>query len=107
MHSRILLGLLILAFGFTSIEQSGQPSPEAKQVVFEHVTVIDATGAPAKPDMTVVITAGRISEIGKSGSVQVLQGAQTVDARGKFLIPSLWDMHTHILTDKVASWSRL
>jgi imidazolonepropionase-like amidohydrolase len=100
MHSRILLGLLILALAFTSGEQSAQPATAARPLVLEHVTVIDATGAPAKPDMTVVITSGRISEIRKSGSIQVPQGAQTVDVKGEYLIPGLWDMHTHILTDK-------
>ena len=100
MRSRILLGLLIPILAFMSTDRSAQPGAEAKPLVLEHVTVIDATGAPPKPDMTVVIAAGRISDIGKSGSVQVPQGAQTVNARTKFLIPGLWDMHAHVLTDK-------
>jgi N-acyl-D-aspartate/D-glutamate deacylase len=96
----MLLGLLIPILGFMSSDQSAQPGAETKPLVLEHVTVIDATGAAARPDMTVVFRTGRISEIGKSGSVQVPQGAQTLDARTKFLIPGLWDMHAHILTDK-------
>ncbi|MGH9913929.1 MAG: amidohydrolase family protein, partial [Pyrinomonadaceae bacterium] len=45
--------------------------------------------------MTVVITGGRISEIGKTGKVRLPKDAQVVDATGKFLIPGLWDMHAH------------
>jgi hypothetical protein len=100
MHSRILLGLLIPILWLMSSDRSAQPGAEAKALVLEHVTVIDATGAPPKPDMMVVIVAGRISDIGKSGSVQVPQGAQTMNARTKFLIPGLWDMHAHVLNDK-------
>ena len=74
---------------------SGQSatSPQPKPLVLAHVTVIDATGAPAKPDMTVVITGNRITAIGKD--VAAPQDAQVIDASGKFLIPGLWDMHIH------------
>jgi ankyrin repeat protein len=66
-----------------------------KALVFTHVTVIDATGAPAKPDMTVVIKGGRIAALGKTAKLDVPKNEHVVDATGKFLIPGLWDMHTH------------
>jgi hypothetical protein len=59
------------------------------------VTVIDATGAPAKPDMSIVVADGRIIALGKAGKVRLPRGAEIVNARGKFLIPGLWDMHIH------------
>ncbi len=76
---------------------SAQPqhNPQPRPLVFTHVTVIDATGTPAKPDMTVVIAGDRIAEIGRSGKVRVPKEAQVVEATGKFLIPGLWDMHVH------------
>src|SRR5262249_35626351 len=57
--------------------------------------VIDATGAPARPDMTVVVTGDRITTVGKSSQVRVPEGARVVDGKGKYLIPGLWDMHVH------------
>jgi len=73
-----------------------QQTTSSRQVlVFTHVTVIDATGAEAKPDMTVVIRDGRIAELGRSGMIRPPKGARVVDATGKFLIPGLWDMHVH------------
>ncbi len=57
--------------------------------------VIDATGAPPAPDMTVLIAGDRIASVSKSAGVAVPAGARTVDASGKFLIPGLWDMHAH------------
>jgi hypothetical protein len=68
----------------------------ARALAITGVTVIDATGVPARPGMTVVVTGDRITAIGKSGDVRVPQEARVVDADGKYLIPGLWDMHVHI-----------
>jgi|SRR6185437_10370599 len=59
------------------------------------VTVIDATGAPAEPNMTVIITGDRITAIAQTGKVAIPKNAQVIDGKGKFLIPGLWDMHVH------------
>jgi imidazolonepropionase-like amidohydrolase len=68
---------------------------EKSPLVFVHATVIDATGAAAQPDVTVVITGDRIITIGRTVDVPLPENAQIVDATGKFLIPGLWDMHVH------------
>jgi hypothetical protein len=91
---KIILLLLLLMLTKPTLGQT-KPQPETKPLAFTHVTVIDATGAPAKSDMTVVIIGDRISAISKTGKVSVPDGAQVVDATGKFLIPGLWDMHAH------------
>src|SRR5271168_1620268 len=70
-------------------------------IAITHVTVIDCTGAAAKPNSTVVVTSGLISAVGPSGTVRIPAGARVLDANGKFLIPGLWDMHGH-LTDATA-----
>lgn len=67
----------------------------ASVLALTHVTVIDMTGAPPKPHMTVIITGNRITSMGRAGKVRVPSGAQVIDAAGKFLIPGLWDMHVH------------
>ena len=69
--------------------------PQAESLVIPHVTVIDVTDGQAKPDMTVVITGDRISEIGEASKISAPSGAKSVNAAGKFLIPGLWDMHVH------------
>jgi imidazolonepropionase-like amidohydrolase len=61
-----------------------------------HVSVIDATGAPAQPDQTVLVSEGRIVALGNGAGVSIPANAEIVDATGKFLIPGLWDMHAHI-----------
>ncbi len=79
----------------SSLLLAQQRTSSTQVLVFTHVTVIDATGAEAKPDMTVVIRDGRIAELGRSGKIRPAKGARVVDASGKFLIPGLWDMHVH------------
>jgi imidazolonepropionase-like amidohydrolase len=66
----------------------------APEIVIEHATVIDGTGAPPRKDVTVVIGDGRIISIGPS--VKPAANTRVIDATGEFLIPGLWDMHFHL-----------
>jgi ribulose 1,5-bisphosphate synthetase/thiazole synthase len=86
-NSLSLVCFILLLFSLVSPLSS---STKEKPLVLTHVTVIDATGGPAQPDMTVVIRGDRIAAMGKSDSMRVPQGSQVVDATGKFLIPGLW-----------------
>lgn len=90
-----MLGLLLLPLLLWSLVAAETASTKSKTLAITHVTVIDATGAPARPDMTVLINGNRITEAGKSGKIHVPKHAQVVNASGKFLIPGLWDMHVH------------
>ncbi len=85
-----VLGLLLCAGapGARSLEANGP-------IAITNVTVIDTTGGPAKPNMTVVIEGDRIAAVGAAGGTAVPKGARVVDGKGKFLIPGLWDMHIH------------
>jgi hypothetical protein len=64
-------------------------------IAINDVTVIDATGAPPRPQTTVVIEGNRIAEIWPTDAAQVPEGARVVDGAGRFLIPGLWDAHAH------------
>ena len=48
------LGVVLVSFLALAQEEPKQ-HPQSIPLVFTHVTVIDATGAPAKPDMTLVV----------------------------------------------------
>ncbi|WP_142059996.1 amidohydrolase family protein [Pseudonocardia kunmingensis] len=60
-----------------------------------HVTVVDATGAPARPDQTLLVDGATITTIGPSAEVPVPRSAAVLDLTGKYLIPGLVDMHVH------------
>jgi imidazolonepropionase-like amidohydrolase len=72
------------------------PTPgQGAALAFTHVTVIDVAGGPAKHDMTVVTNNGYIAAIGSSTGLSLPAAARVIPARGKYLIPGLWDMHVH------------
>lgn len=87
-----IAALLFLAAGAVAAREIPVPV-----VALTHVTVIDATGAPPLSDMTVVVERGRIADLGKSGDVRLPRHALIIEARGKYLIPGLWDMHVHTI----------
>lgn len=79
----------------------------SQSLVIKDVTVIDATGKAAQPNMTVEIEGGRIIAVLPSQGTHTPKNATIVDGAGKFLIPGLWDMHVHGASDTRAPWSHL
>lgn len=55
------------------------------------------TGAEAAPiqNATIVVRDGRITAVGPASSIVVPRGVPTVDVKGRFIVPGLWDMHAH------------
>lgn len=91
--------LFLLGIAATCLAQSSTSAPLIiHDLIIDDVTVIDATGAPAKPHQTVIIRDGKIEDIQSSdmGGARKLAGTH-VDGSGKFLIPGLWDMHVHMV----------
>jgi imidazolonepropionase-like amidohydrolase len=68
----------------------------AQTAVLSHATVIDGTGSPAIKDASIVISNGRIVEIGPAPRVKAPAGAQVVDLAGKTIIPGIINAHAHI-----------
>src|SRR5262245_886351 len=74
---RLSLGIAVamvgLAFPAGGDAQRRRPprasSAQPRALVFRDVTVVDGTGADARPAMTVVVRDGRIESIGKDGQV--------------------------------------
>ena len=60
-----------------------------------NANLIDGTGKPPQPDTVVVIENGRIKAVGPRSEVQIPNSAKILNARGKYLLPGLWDMHAH------------
>lgn len=59
-------------------------------------TIVDVTDGRLLPDQTVVIVGRRIRTVGATPTTPLPPGARIVDAKGKYLIPGLWDMHVHL-----------
>jgi imidazolonepropionase-like amidohydrolase len=73
----------------------GISGSRAEMIALVGGTLIDGTGRDPLPDSVVVIEKGRIVDAGPKSRVKIPGGAQKVDARGKTILPGLWDMHAH------------
>jgi len=86
--------ILVVAGSLAGLPVAAQ-QPAAASLVFDSVTVVDVEHGQLLPDQRVVVVGNRIQAVGSTGAVPLPNGAQVVDARTKFLIPGLWDLHTH------------
>ncbi len=63
--------------------------------LIQNVTVVDVENGQLRPQQNIVVKNGKISSV-SSTAVKVIDDTLiSVDATGKYLIPGLWDMHTH------------
>jgi len=67
-------------------------------LIIKNVGVIDVKAGKINKNKTVIISGNRIVSVNNRTTVS--QNANIVDGKGKFLIPGLWDMHAHTLTDR-------
>jgi hypothetical protein len=83
--------LLVMALLFTA------GAARAQSLAFTGVTVIGVEEGTVEHGMTVVIKSDRIAAVGDVDAVEVPSDATVIDGSGQYLIPGLWDMHTHLL----------
>jgi imidazolonepropionase-like amidohydrolase len=87
---------------------SGQSGPDSTRagvfrratiLALTHATLIDGTGAPARPDQTIVLRGDSIAAVLPSATSPPPAGAEVLDLTGRFVIPGLIDTHVHLATD--------
>jgi len=71
----------------------------SQTTAFVGVNVIPMDRERVLQNQTVLVKNGVIAEIGDASKVKVPKDAVRVDGTGKYLIPGLVDMHTHMLSD--------
>ncbi|HMF56462.1 MAG TPA: hypothetical protein VK619_08970, partial [Pyrinomonadaceae bacterium] len=67
-----------------------------KPLVIANANLFDSETGQMRPRTTVIVNGNRIAEVGPTGSVKIPAGAEVIDARGRTLMPGLWDMHVHL-----------
>jgi len=67
----------------------------AETIVIEGGTLITGSGRATIANAVLVIEGERISAVGPAGSVRIPAGAQVIDARGKTIMPGLFNSHIH------------
>jgi imidazolonepropionase-like amidohydrolase len=71
---------------------------ETKTTVLSNCNVIDATGSPPLENASVVIVGNRISAVvsGDDAKAFIKDGVRVVDLGGGWVLPGLWNNHTHL-----------
>jgi len=57
--------------------------------------LVDATGGAPVEDSVVVVRNGMITAAGPRNTLQIPRGIRVIEAKGKTLLPGLWEMHIH------------
>jgi imidazolonepropionase-like amidohydrolase len=69
---------------------------DAKVIALVHARLIDGTGAPSRPDQTLVIRDGTIAAMGPTASTPAPAEATVIDLSGKSVLPGLVMLHEHL-----------
>ena len=89
MRQAFLCGIALFTVTVVILAAAQQP----RIIAIFGATVIDGTGAPARPNTTVLVRGDRIADVGTNVSIPT--GATIVRAAGRWVIPGLIDAHAH------------
>ncbi len=93
----LLIGIPVVAFGTGVAVPRGELAPPAHEpFAFTNVTIVDVKTGTLQTDQTVVVRGDRIESVGPAAHELVPSDVRVVDGKGKYLLPALWDMHTHV-----------
>ena len=82
--------------------RSGVVQAQGAVTAFEGARVIPGDGRAAIENATIVVTGGRITQVGPAASVKVPAGATRVSLKGKTVMPTIVDTHVHLSTTREA-----
>jgi len=81
------------AFYSNEIKKYAENLPPSLSIT--HVNIFQSDSASVKTDQTVQVINGQVTAIYPSADSLKHPRGTTIDGRGKFLMPGLWDMHSH------------
>ncbi|MEI6087716.1 MAG: amidohydrolase family protein [Bacteroidota bacterium] len=87
---KIFLLICFLSIQFVSNAQNKQAD-----LILQDISVVDVLHNKIQAHQTVVINKGRIIAVGKNGISKNYQTHHLLNTSGKYIMPSLWDMHVH------------
>src|SRR3990167_10601575 len=75
--------------------------------VYKGATLIDGTGAPPKPGMSILVKGERIERVWREGEIAFKLPPQTkvVEVAGQYVLPGLTDSHQHLATPPARAWA--
>jgi imidazolonepropionase-like amidohydrolase len=96
LRNSIVLPILLLASFAWPGQVVGQYWSLEDTMVITDVNVVDVRTGKVRPDQIVIIERSKITAVGARKETRYPRNAPTVNAKGGYLIPGLWDMHVHL-----------
>lgn len=93
---RKLSGLALSVVVIASCRGNVEDGVAAETVVVDSVNVLPMSSDTALMNRAVVIRGGRVAQVLPAGVT--IRGSRRIVARGRWLMPGLWDMHVHLLS---------
>lgn len=87
----------LLAAGLTVAAAIRTGDAESRLAITD-IAVVDVSTGSIQFGRTVIVVGNRIVSIAPAASTRVASGTKVLNGSRKFLIPGLWDMHSHVLT---------
>src|SRR5688572_11105390 len=91
MHKLLSAAVLVAA----AAVHAQAPRPPST-IAFLNVSVLPMDREAVLPEQHVLVRDGKIVEIGPAARVRLPEGTIQLDGAGKFLMPTLAEMHAHI-----------
>jgi imidazolonepropionase-like amidohydrolase len=101
-RTALALLLLVLPPGAVLAQQpSSRGALTPGEWALTNVHVVPMTHDSVLRGMSVLVRDGRVHALGPTGAVRIPAGVRVIDGGGRYLIPGLADMHTHLYSDGV------
>lgn len=78
------------------------PQAAPTPTLLRNVRVVNGTGTHPTAPSDILIEGGRIRQIAAAGSIQHDDRMKIIDADGRYVVPGLIDLHTHLWTPRPA-----
>ncbi|MEP7255055.1 MAG: amidohydrolase family protein [Ferruginibacter sp.] len=88
----ILLLVLLSGFGMTS-------NAQIPKTIFYDATVVDVQNDKLLKHYQVIVEGNKIISVSPIAKIKLSKEVRVINAKGKYIIPGLWDMHVHVLEE--------
>ena len=93
----LILGLLLFVGVMLPKEIYTQKDEETKELLIINCNIVDVKNGKIISDRQILVLNSKIASI-DSIILNVPPNIKTIDAKGQYIMPSLWDMHMHTLS---------
>ncbi|HEY1271804.1 MAG TPA: amidohydrolase family protein [Terriglobales bacterium] len=93
------LAIALLLWGTAQAQSPASNANSPDSIAIVGGTVIDVRNGEPIQNSVVVVRGERIAAVGVAGKVDIPKDVRLIDAKGKWILPGLMDMHSHVSMD--------